>query len=1115
MGKIIGLDIGVASVGWAVVENDDNGKIIELGSNIFDSADASKNKIRRDMRQRRRILRRSKNRIKDFNKLWLSYGFKIKILNINNQLDLRVKGLKNELNNDEFYAVLVNLLKHRGITYLDDISDEELNKNSNYKKYVEENIKLTENDKFPCEIQFERLNEYKKYRGIINDNNLPFINVFTRDAYNKEIDKILECQKKYNNRINDSFIEKYKKIFNRKREYYEGPGSEKSRTDYGIYTKRIDKNGNYITLKNLFEQLIGKSSILLGNEKDDKEKLRASAASYTAQEFNVLNDLNNIRINGDKLNKNEKIKIIDFMKNDDKIDLKYIDIEKIISKALNKEIESITGYRIDKDGNPEYHNFKIYRIIKKQLDEANIDYDLFDRDLMDEIAHILTINTEKNAIADELKSINISQDICENLIKIRINNKSIFSKWHSLSLKVMKYLIPYMYEENKEQNTLIQEELKNQKLIRNIKNYNTNSKKINKQIIIDEIYNPVVRRSVGICIDILNALIKKYHNIESVIIEMPRDKNSEEETKRIDKIQKENKKEIDKICEKLRNEYEIHNIEEKFKIKNLSMKLRLWNEQDGKCLYSGEKIDIYDLIENPNKYEIDHIIPISISFDDSRNNKVLVLNTENQNKKNNTPFTYLNNINREYDYKKFKHVVKELFKSKKINKIKQKNLLFEEDINKIDVLKGFINRNINDTRYASRVVLNLCQDFFKSINTNVKVKTIRGSFTSQMRKNLKLEKIREDFSHHAIDAVLICYAHMGYVSYEKIRSEYVTFDSETGEILDIDKLKIGINEDEYNKILYDLKWKVRKDNILSILSDIKYWHKVDKKVNRALCNQTIRATREIEEKKYKINSFNIYESKKEDLKKKLIENKEKLLVYKYDKKTYENLVLLFKRYEDSQFPFKAAKKNGECPKKYAKDNNGTEIKKLKYLDGVVETCIDISHKYGFEKGSKKVILESLNPYRSDVYYNENDKKYIVVGIKYNNIKCVKNKYEIIEAQYNNILKKGGVILDNQTINDIKKNGFVFKFSLYKNDYISYYDEKTNRENVYRFLSSGRRKSVIEVYPIEKAKFTKEQDGTDRLRPSLLNVKNLKKINKDILGNRYYIDHEKLKLTFKD
>ena len=90
------------------------------------------------------------------------------------------------------------------------------------------------------------------------------------NSYRKEIDKFLNTQGKYGI-LNQKFIDEYLKIFNRKRKYYEGPGNEKSRTDYGKYTTGKDLDGKYITEKNIFEKLIGKCSVY-------KEELRAAAS---------------------------------------------------------------------------------------------------------------------------------------------------------------------------------------------------------------------------------------------------------------------------------------------------------------------------------------------------------------------------------------------------------------------------------------------------------------------------------------------------------------------------------------------------------------------------------------------------------------------------------------------------------------------------------------------------------------------------------------------------------------------------------------------------------------------------------------------------------------------
>lgn len=83
MGYRIGLDIGITSVGWSVIENDINGnlvRIIDLGSRIFDVAEKIKDgsplaKERRDARcSLRRRLRRKKHRVERTKRLLERYN---------------------------------------------------------------------------------------------------------------------------------------------------------------------------------------------------------------------------------------------------------------------------------------------------------------------------------------------------------------------------------------------------------------------------------------------------------------------------------------------------------------------------------------------------------------------------------------------------------------------------------------------------------------------------------------------------------------------------------------------------------------------------------------------------------------------------------------------------------------------------------------------------------------------------------------------------------------------------------------------------------------------------------------------------------------------------------
>lgn len=1123
MAYIIALDIGVASVGWAVIDMETE-NVVEAGVNIFNSKTAAANKERRIFREGRRLTRRLRTRLDAFNKLWEDFGFVIPQKYSNKIVDIKIRGLSEELSLDEIYLILYSYLKHRGISYLEDatIDENDTGKKSSKNSYAK-GLELNENElktKLPCEIQKERLQNEKvrKYRGTtiteVNGEEICMSNVFTIDAYKREIKKILNKQKEFHSELTDEFIEKFLNIFERKRKYYEGPGNDKSRTDYGRYTTRLQENGDYVTEENIFEKLIGKCSVY-------KDETRAAAASYTAQEYNVLNDLNNLTINGRKLEEEEKHFIVEKIKTSDSVNMRNI-----IKSAIGEKVETLTGARVDKDGKEEFHKFKTYNKMRKELKKIGVDISKFSTEELDEIGYILTINKDKETMTEAftkaIKESKLSLDgaTVDCLIALRKKEGKLFGKWHSFSLKVMQELIPAMYKEPKEQMTLLTE-----MGLMNVKAEQFRGLTyIPIDAVSEKIFNPIVRRSVRMSFRILNALMKKYKEISEIVIEMPRDENSEEEKNFIEEMQKKNAKEAEYIEKKLSDDYGLKLTSKDYSMqKKLGLKLKLWNEQDGICLYSGKAIDPRDIVNNPDMFEIDHIIPRSISFDDSRDNKVLVYAGENQAKDNQTPYYYLTHSTKEWTYEDLKAKVIALSNKSDypISSRKVQNLLYTEDITKIEVLKGFTNRNLNDTRYASRVVLNTLQSFFKAQESKVKVTVtaIRGSFTHQMRVNMNLNKNRgESYSHHAVDAMLLAYSQLRYEEYRELLNSLVNF--ETGEIPDEKAWKENMTDDVYEKFMYGMKGRKIRNKILSAEQKIKYWHFVDKKCNRTLCNQTIRGTREYDGKTYKINTLDIRNKNGYATFKKIATStkeseKERLLIYRKDRKTFDMLLKIMHDYEckndndedeKDYNPFVEYEKDtGDYVRKYAKKHNGPRIGKLKYIDGEVGSCIDISHKYGFAKDSKKVILESLKPYRMDVYYKEENQTYYLVGIKQSDIKCVQGTYMIDEEAYAKILLAEKMIAPGQSRKDLESLGYEFQMSFYENDIIKY--EKNNDIYRERFLSRTmpKQKNYIETKPIDREKFEK------RKLVNLEKTKLIQKYTRDILGNYYLCGKEEFSI----
>ena len=74
--------------------------------------------------------------------------------------------------------------------------------------------------------------------------------------------------------------------------------------------------------------------------------------------------------------------------------------EKIISKAMEEEIESFSGARIDKSEKEIFHSFDTYRKLKNAMEKEELSIDRFSVDELDEIGRILTLNTDRESIEE-------------------------------------------------------------------------------------------------------------------------------------------------------------------------------------------------------------------------------------------------------------------------------------------------------------------------------------------------------------------------------------------------------------------------------------------------------------------------------------------------------------------------------------------------------------------------------------------------------------------------------------------------------------------------------------------------------------------------------------------
>ncbi len=805
MGYRIGLDIGITSIGWSVIENDTDGKprrIIDLGIRIFDAAEKPKDgsplaKDRRDARETRRRQRRRKHRIertkrllenyniiskKELEDIYKNYKFQFSIY------ELRVMALNERISNKNLARVLLNFVKRRGYksnSKSEEIEDKETGKLLTATKENEKLMKEKEyrtigemylkDDKFKLKDKNGNFILDSKGRKILKVRNTTsdYKSTALRKLILDEIVMILNKQKEFNTSITKEFIEKYIEIFSSQRNFDDGPGEQ---SPYA---------GNQI------EKMLGTCTF-------EKEEKRAPKATYTFEYFKLLQDLNHIKIekiiiddNGFKkrskreLTEDERKKIKDLVQK--KVTVSYDTIRKELKLEPNERFNMLTykntlilseetNQEVEKD--KKLKEFESYHKIRTALNRVEKGYiNKLSKEELNCIGYALTVYKNDSKRIEYLKenTNNLTEEAINELLKLS------FTKVGNLSIKAMEKIIPYLEEG-------LTYDKAAQKVYEDFRgSINTGKKrKLSLKDLEQDISNPVVRRGISQAIKVLNAITLKYNpkygKPDVVVIELAREmgKNFSDRNK-MKKSQEENMQNNERIKQRVVELGKANPTGQDI------VKYKLWQEQDGVCVYSGRKIPIENLFTEA--VDVDHIIPYSMCFDDTYKNKVLVLSSENRQKGNRVPYQYEREIGR--DLEEYEVRINNIIKNPK-----KRERLLRESFTREDA-KDWKDRNIQDTQYMCRLMYNLIKnhlDFSDNSNFKRKVWTVNGSVTAHIRKRLGIEKTRDTDIHHAIDATVIGITTQDMINritkyyqykdgkFMNNKGEYI--DLETGEILD-------------------------------------------------------------------------------------------------------------------------------------------------------------------------------------------------------------------------------------------------------------------------------------------------------------------------------------------
>lgn len=415
--------------------------------------------------------------------------------------------------------------------------------------------------------------------------------------------------------------------------------------------------------------------------------------------------------------------------------------------------------------------------------------DEFEKQPFYRLWHLLySFEGDNSATGDENLVKKIS-DLCgmpEEYARI-IANVTFKDDYGSLSTRAIRKIMPYLRDGNEyslaceyagyrhSKQSLTKEEIEN-------KVYRDRLEILPK----NSLRNPVVEKILNQMVHVVNGVVETYGKPDEIRIELARElKKSAKEREEMTKNIAETTRVYERYKEILKKEFGMENVS-----RNDIIRYKLYEElaSNGyKTLYSDTYIPREELFSK--KFDIEHIIPQAKLFDDSFSNKTIESRQVNIEKSNATAFDFVKDKYGEQKLEQYRERVENLFKNGVISKGKYKKLLMSE----ADIPSDFINRDLNDSQYIAKKARQMLNELVPFVVSTT------GSITDRLRedwqlvdvmKELNWEKYkaldmveyyqdkdgrqigrikdwtkRNDHRHHAMDALTIAFTKRSYIQY--------------------------------------------------------------------------------------------------------------------------------------------------------------------------------------------------------------------------------------------------------------------------------------------------------------------------------------------------------------
>ena len=819
--KVLGLDLGVGSIGWCLITLDKDEKpqsILGMGSRIvpLSTDDATeftqgkaitKNKMRTVARTIRKGMDRYQLRREALKKVLSEHGMlpdealiKLPLLELW-ELRARAATPGEQLSLAELGRVLLHINQKRGYKHAkaDEAAEAETKKGkeTGYVAQVKGRYQAlkekgqTIGQHFAEEL---RANQQTAPRGVYYTYRIKE-QVYPREAYIEEYDRIIAVQRTfYPKLLTDALIGRIRdRII-----FYQRPlksckqlvsTCEFEKKERVVQVKRINKEG--------VEELVERT-ITIGPKVAPK-------SSPIFQVCKVWESIQNIRLyypDGTErvLEQEEKQKLFDYLQKNDKLSLTAL--RKVLKikpkdklwcdKLLEKGIAGNTTAAILRKALKGYEQYEgLLRFDLTIRDGHKADEDGVIRPIIDEsyqneplyrLWHILYSIEDRTdmyrALVGQLgiKEEDLDDGLMDALYKIDFVKQGYGNK----SAKFICKLLPHLQEGK------MYSEAAKAAGVRHSDSMTAQER--DERSLLDEIpllqknalRQPVVEKILNQMINLVNALKREYGEIDEVRVELARElKMSREEREEATKSNNARERENKAIAERI-VEYGLT------PTKSRIQKYRLWQESAESCIYCGKRVGVVQFLRG-EEIEVEHIIPKSILFDDSMSNKVCACRSCNENKGNRFAMEYIQSKGWEQDYIKR---VDSLFHDKKISYSKRQRLLMLPE----NLPEDFIERHLRLSQYISREAQGILRKGIRLVSAS------EGGVTAKLRqlwgydnilRDLNLERYRsmgetevvtvehrdgqrtderikdwskrKDHRHHAIDALIVACTRQSYI----------------------------------------------------------------------------------------------------------------------------------------------------------------------------------------------------------------------------------------------------------------------------------------------------------------------------------------------------------------